>query len=700
MYLTSRERKIIEFLAQEQGVVSVKEIATVLDVSERTIHRDLKNIVEVLSDYQLEISKKSGAGIKLSGSIEAKHKLLKAIAGLPLIEFTPEERRAIILSTLLEAKEPIKLFTLANELFVTIATISHDLDQIELELKEYNLELIRKRGYGVEIIGEEIKKRAVLSQIITKYVEPFTIVSLGNKTEASNRNTPSEYISARLLESIDMKNILVIQSVVEKAIKKLPHELADNSYIGLVVHLALAIERLQKGEQITFGSDYLQQIVQTKEYAIAKRIIQDLKLTLSMNIPEDEIGYITMHLMGAKLQLNQDFFIEDSSMDIAIKAAELIQYIEVQLELSLSENTSLLKDLVAHLKPAIYRLKQGMPIKNPLLDVIKRDYQELFWLIEQGVKDTFSELVFPKAEIGYLVLHFAAALLDKSDTPIRSLVICSSGIGTAKMLATKLLQKVPEIKQVDHKSLFDIDELNLEEYDLIISTIPLMDIGRDYIVASPMLTEREIQQIQKTIRTRKIQSSKPKDYPLTKTSNRAGQYNFIHQLKATQIYSNMIIALLEDFQVQRIEENLHMEGVLLNICKQLEGLHIVQHASSVHRQLLKREEIGGLGIPGTTLALYHARSKEVLRPCFHVYPLKQSKRIKGMDGEQVVVNTVLLMLAPENTSNEVLEILSFISNLIIQRDENSRLFESGNEEKIREFLIEQFQKFFKEKNLL
>jgi mannitol operon transcriptional antiterminator len=699
LYLTSRERKIIELLVHEDGVVSIKGIANDLDVSERTVHRDLKNVADVFSDHNLEITRQSGVGIKLTGSTGAKHKLLKAIASLPSIEFTPEERRAIILSTLLEAKEPTKLFTLAKELFVTNATITHDLDQIELEIKEYSLELIRKRGYGVEVIGEEIKKRAVLSQIITKYVEPFTIVSLGNQPDVSNRNMLSEFISARLLESIDMKKILVIQTIVEKAIKELPHELADNSYIGLVVHLALAVERLQKGEQITFESDYLQQIIHSKEYEIAKRIIQDLQLALSIEIPVDEIGYITMHLMGAKLQLKHDFFIEDSSMDIALKAAELIQFVEVQLAVSLSENTSLLKDLVAHLKPAIYRLKQGMPIKNPLLDVIKRDYQDLFWLLEKGVQATFPELPFPKAEIGYLVLHFAAALLARSDSQIRSLVICSSGIGTAKMLATKLLKKVPEIKHVDHKSLFDISELNLDEYDLIISTIPLMDIGRDYIIASPMLTDKETNQIQKTIRTRKIQSNRPIASPSIKLSAESEQSNFIQQLKAAQGYSNMMIGILEDFEVKRLED-VKMEAILQTICMDLEGIAIIRNTESVLNQLQKREEIGGLGIPGTVMALYHTRSDEVLKPSFRIYPITQAQRIKGMDGEEMIVNTVLMMLAPTDTSNEVLEILSFISNLLIQREENSRLFESEDEEKIREFLMEQFQKFFKEKNLL
>ncbi|WP_412977228.1 BglG family transcription antiterminator [Ornithinibacillus sp. 179-J 7C1 HS] len=697
MYISSRERKIIEILFQSEEDVTVKVIAEMLDVSERTIHRDLKNITGILSDYDLELVKRSGIGLRIIGTNQNKQEFLKALNNQTFSEFTSEERRAIILSSLLEAKEPTKLFTLANELNVTIATISHDLDQLEGELESFNLQLIRKRGYGVEINGEEIKKRAALSQIITTYIEPFKIVSL-NQDISSKWESPSEVISSRLLGSVDPKKLFIIQNVVEKVRRELPHELADNSYIGLVVHLALAMERLQKGEHITFDTEYMDQIKETIEYSIARKIIQDLGKALSLDIPTDEIGYITMHLMGAKLQLSKNYFIEDSTMDIAVKANELIQFVSSNLSVDLTDNISLLNDLVAHLKPTVYRIKQGMPIKNPMLKVIKEDYLELFDLIRQGVSEIFNEMKIPDAEIGYLVLHFAATLLNKNDIRIHALVICSSGIGTAKILASKLLQKIPEIEQVENKSIFDLDELNLDDYEVIISTIPLSGIDREYIVTSPMLTDVEVQRIQKMIRKRKLQS-KPKLYetPFTSGGNELRQ-DFIYNLKATQQYSEIILSLLEVFQVNAILEPTSME-VLNTICTELEALEIIRNKRVIHDKLIKREQISGLGIPNTSMSLYHARSDEVVKPCFRVYTLPNPILVRGMDEADMEINTILLMLAPENTSKEVLEILSYISNLLIQREENIRLFELGDEIKIKEFLTKQFQRFLKEKNL-
>ncbi|WP_047982692.1 BglG family transcription antiterminator [Ornithinibacillus contaminans] len=699
MYISSRERKIIELLVQVDGDIPVRDIAKTLDVSERTIHRDMKNVAEIVSNFDLSLSKQSGVGHRLIGTNQAKHDLKTAISTLSSSEFTSEERQAIILSTLLEAKEPTKLFTLANELDVSLATISNDLDQLETDMEAFNLQLIRKRGYGVEINGEEIKKRAALSQLITKYVEPFKFVALRNKENRSTLDSPSEMISRRLLESVDMKKLFVIQNVVEKARRELPHELADNSYIGLVVHLALAMERLQKGETISFDPDYLNQLSGTKEYEIASRIIHDLHLALMLDIPEDEIGYITMHLMGAKLQLSEHFFIEDSSMDMAVKATELIQFVSSHLEVDLTHQGSLLNDLVAHLRPTVYRLKQGMPIKNPMLDVIKDDYQELFDLIGQGVHTIFTDLKFPDAEIGYLVLHFAAALLNKKDIWINALVICSSGIGTAKMLASKLLQKFPEIKQVENKSMFDVPELDLNNYDMIVSTIPLSGMDGEYILTSPMLSDADIHRIKKMIRKRKLQT-RAKALQTQSAGNVALEQNdFIHNLKATQAYAKIILELLELFAVYELPEKKSMEVLLHETCEKLEKTHVIQDKEQVIEKLVKREQQSGLGIPSTSIVFYHTRSAAVLKPVIQVYTLKTPLVITGMDQKDMVASTILLMLAPDNTSNEVLEILSFISNLFIQREESARVFETGNEGRIREFLTEQFQQFMKGKNL-
>src|SRR5699024_7669624 len=136
---------------------------------------------------------------------------------------------------------------------------------------------------------------------------------------------------------------------------------------------------------------------------------QDLEKVLDMDIPDDETGYITMHLLGAKSQKNQDNFPMESDMDAAYLATALIQYVTDHTHQDLTQNHTLFNDLVVHLRPSLYRLDQGLMIHNPLLAEIKDDYGDLFHLLEDAVEHVYPGCTFPDDEIGFLVLHFAAA---------------------------------------------------------------------------------------------------------------------------------------------------------------------------------------------------------------------------------------------------------------------------------------------------
>ncbi|WP_231889840.1 BglG family transcription antiterminator [Oceanobacillus sp. Castelsardo] len=670
--------------------VKVKDLAEILEVSERTIHRDLKKIEHTLADYHLKLEKKMGLGLRIEGKSKDKEQLHSLIIGEAATDFTPEERKAIILTMLLEKKEPIKLFTLAHELGVTSATISSDLNQLEDEVESFDLSIVRQKGLGIRIEGNEAKKRSALSHLISQNIHP---IGLANqlKKQIQQNSKRRNHITNRLMDYVNPKDLEIIEKRVEQACKNLPYELAESGYVGLVVHLTLAIQRLQNGDVIHFDEDYLQKIEGTEEYKTAKKIIQELEFDLSLNIPVDEIGYITMHLLGAKLRTDRNNLMEDNSLDIALKANELIRNVSKLLKKDLADNNKLLNDLTIHLKPAVFRLKQGMTIKNPMLKEIKRDYFDFFQIVQKGVVETFPDINFPEDEIGYLVLHFAATLLQvEGKSNLKALVICSSGIGTSKILATKLMQKIPEIREVENKSLFDLEDDVMREYDLIVSTIPLEKVEGNYILTSPMLTEAEIHRIKKEIRKKSL-------IPKRKRSKEEKNYQSLNKLETIENYSRAIMSLLRHFSVQSIPENQSVETILKSICMELEECKIINNKESVLLKLLSREKLGGLGIPNTYLSLYHTRSVNVMIPSFSIYSLRNPLIVRGMDGEEMEIHRVLLMLAPDVTSNEVLEIFSYLSSLIIQEQETVRLFTNENEQQLKQFLANKLYDFIKEK---
>jgi len=648
----------------------------------------------------LKLNRKIGKGIDILGQQTDKQNMQFILNNVKYTDFTPEERRAIILLTLLETNKPIKLFRLANDLKVTEATISNDLDHVESMLKKFHLSLERRQGYGVKIEGSEVDKRSAISYLFSKYVDEFSFISLLKENIQQQAQQHIQSISNRMLGLVHPDKLQIIKREVEKIRGELPYDLADNAYIGLVVHLALAIERLAQGEYIQFAPENLRQIQQSDEYKIAASLMQRLEKALNITMPDHEIGYITMHLLGAKLRIDHDYIIEDSNLDVAYQARKLIDYVSSRVHKNLTSNTHLLKDLVAHLQPAIYRLKQQMSIKNPMVDQIKRDYPDLFALIKSGVQETFPDIDFPDEEIGYLVLHFGSALLQKEAAiSLNALIVCSSGIGTAKLLAAKLQKQIPEIKHVENKSLFVLSKINLADYDLIISTIPLKDIDRDYILVSPMLKQADIHKIKKAVRRKKINHSvfQKKRHPLEKKPYKAEKT--LEKLRAIQYYATAIVQLLDNFSVTKIDAKQSKEEILQKACQTLQYKQVLENDALVLGDLLTREQQGGLGIPDTALVFYHARSEAVKRLSLTMIVLSHSIEVLSMDGKQMQANRILLMLAPKQASKQVLEILSFLSGLMVQDEGILKAFQSADEATIRYLLTEQLYRYMEHKLL-
>ena len=156
--------------------------------------------------------------------------------------------------------------------------------------------------------------------------------------------------------------------------------------------------------------------------------------------------------------------------------------------------------LLAHMEPALFRLKQKMGLFNPLKEEIKQKYPILFMAVQSSVEKEFEEIeYFPDDEIAFIVLHFGSALvMREEEISIKALIVCPTGIGTSKMLASRIKKEISEIDSVEINSIKDLQKHgNLKSFDVIISTVRLPFIDIDYILVSPLLTEENILTIQK-----------------------------------------------------------------------------------------------------------------------------------------------------------------------------------------------------------
>ncbi|WP_251028953.1 PTS sugar transporter subunit IIA [Bacillus sp. ISL-18] len=280
----------------------------------------------------------------------------------------------------------------------------------------------------------------------------------------------------------------------------------------------------------------------------------------------------------------------------------------------------------------------------------------------------------------------------------KTLVVCSSGIGTSKMLATRLQKEFPELRFIQNVSVMEFQKMDKTDYQLVISTIPIPDYNGDYIVVNPFLNKDEIEKIRSFINEYKFVNSSETQLPVTFHPNKSQKSTskLIEEMKTIKEYTGTIATILEGFDLTELG-NETVKELLTVTCQKEFQLQRIIDVEKVVDAILEREGLGGNGIPETAMALFHARSPYVIQPIFTITTLNKPIRVFGMDGVEMNMECLILLLSPANASEQMLEVLSFLSSLLIESEENSNVFQSIIKEKIAGLLTDRLGQFFNHK---
>ncbi|AQT86504.1 hypothetical protein B1222_22285 [Paenibacillus larvae subsp. pulvifaciens] len=270
-------------------------------------------------------------------------------------------------------------------------------------MEQRKLQMKKSRG-ELSILGNELDKR-------TAYLE------LARKDLSEER-----MLQFLLLEpsgrSIDMKgwnqwfpneDIYFVIDVVRCLETNLHIEFSGGSHSALILHILMAMERLKRQFAIQMDRDSLLELRKTKEYNIAKTVaIPRLNTYFHIQVPEEETGYITRHILGAQREHESD---EENTNWLRL-SKELIYRVEKELGHPLQLTEQVMHGLAVHLKPAMYRAKFNIQTDNPLLHQLEEEYGDLFELVAGVVERMMKPkgVSFSREEVGYIVLHICAGL--------------------------------------------------------------------------------------------------------------------------------------------------------------------------------------------------------------------------------------------------------------------------------------------------
>ena len=684
MIITSREKSIIDLIIRTSGKHTVSTLADYLNVSGRTIQRNLKSVEKILEEYQLKLKRTTNEGLFIDGRNDQIYKLIQKLTDAVPTDETPEERKLSLLVTLLHEGPYFKKQVLANHLGISPATLTVYLDELTDWLSKFSVLLTRKRGVGVEVSADEASKRHALANFFLVYFYEEIIESLYLLQKGTHLNEP-------VLGYLSPENMLAVDQTVNRIFHQEQTKLTDSDYIGLVVYICLSIQRtgsnLLLEEPAVSPSDY------SAEYRLMERIGTELNHRISTSLIKSDIHYLSVILKGSKVQAADSIDYDSILLGQLIK--RVIEDVSTKLHVDLSDDFSLYQGLLAHMEPSIFRLKQKMELFNPLTEEIKKKYPVLFMAVRDSLENEFKDIHFPEDEVAFVVLHFGSALLmHEEKVKINAVVVCPTGIGTSKMLASRIQKEITEINSVEILSLKDFQSASLKDYDIVISTVRLPFTDIDYTLVSPLLSDKDIGSIRNYLQNNLEKLTRDERY--LRTAVKASESGKEKRPKVRDLLQEMkdvhtsIESILDNFRVYRNQHAGSHFTVLNEMVEQAEKDGLLTDSKDVLHELGEREKKGGLGIPNTNMGLYHCRSESIGELIFQVSHLSQPLVIKGMDGREMPMKSLLLMLAPTNMSKREQEILSIISTSLIEDNISMMIFSSSNELMIRKKLEDLF----------
>ncbi|AGB19337.1 BglG family transcription antiterminator [Thermoanaerobacterium thermosaccharolyticum] len=492
--MNARKRKILKKLLENKKPITSEYLSRLLGVSSRTVRNDIKELNEEIKDKAIKIITLPGVGyfIKFTGGDIGKDVIEEVLDDdNNAVPSMPDERVRYIIKRLLTADCFITLEELATELFVSKSTIVNDVNTVEKWLSKHNLRLFRKPNYGIKVKGNEMNLRFAISDFINEQNNNLTLFDVSSYEE--------------MFKDISLEKI---KNIISEAQKDMDYKLSSISFSNLLIHIAIAIKRIRQNKSIDIPDDAIKNMKNKREYMVAQNIVKSIEKNFNVNMPEGEAIYITMHLLGAKPFEDNNLDLNDIRKIVGDKLINVVKKMiyEVGLfyNIDFSRDKELIIGLALHLKPTLNRLKYNMNLRNPILNEIKDEYPDAFEMsitASRILKREYS-ISIDENEMGYIAMYFGAAierLKIKTKKINNVVIICASGMGTAQLIATKVMRTFPWLNIIGKYPSYKLEEVTKANPDLILTTVPINIVDIPVIQISSILSKDDIERIGKII---------------------------------------------------------------------------------------------------------------------------------------------------------------------------------------------------------
>ena len=475
--MNARQIFLLEFLLKQHEYLSANQLAEKYGVSTKTVYQDIDKLNDFFDEGELKsrIVKVPRKGIKLSADEERKriHSLLlvnKHESGVQ--DFSPEYRESELIKRLFINQEDLDIYDFAEEMYVTESTVHRDIDKLEKNLGQFNLK-IRIKHDQLFVDGDELNIRKALQSYVIQ------AQSLGREE--------------KIERFFSEKDIEICNEAISRLSQKYHHQFSEEYSCLLLVECLVFKKRTEHNNCLTERtSNLINDLNHLEVYFFSGELLESIINKSFSEISPYEIEAMAYSLLAYGFSIQSVDYIQN----IDHQVNELIQKVSNLLSLDLSKDNHLKLMLSNHISKMIFRLRNQIYITNPALEEIKKQYSSLFnviWIAIRGLSKYY-EINISNEELAFIVIHFQLAI-EKIVKPLNIVVICQNGIATSELIMSKLHKIFDSDAKITNINARELDFYDLNNIDLIISTIALPEVTAPVIEVSPILTKDEIESI-------------------------------------------------------------------------------------------------------------------------------------------------------------------------------------------------------------
>ncbi|MDO4617316.1 MAG: HTH domain-containing protein [Lachnospiraceae bacterium] len=432
-------------ILRKNRTVTVTELAEQLEVSDRTIRNDMKQLNQELKNCGVIEGKLGKYSLKVFDE-NLFRQMVSSFDNEDRLLSSPRGRMDYVFGKLIRAEEPVLTDELAYEMNVSRTTLIGDLKKLRSELALYQIELIGKTSKGMVIEGNE--------EDIRRYI-----------LDVNNSQLYSDY-------PLDSE----IRKIVDAFYKEMNWE--HNLIRSYEKYLILMLDRFLNGHEIKALPHSFYNLTATKTFPAVNRLIDQIGKFLFMDFPVEEKLFTMIPIAGMRTPTDLAHLERiqlDPAMDTLLE--RILEQIQRELQISI-DGGDYARDFKYHLMFMINRLRFQIKLDNPVSEDVIGKYPLAFRMAKIAFRMICQEYEVSEndAELGYLTAYFAVFLEKNNllqEEPLRIAVICGTGRVTSHLISMQLRKELDSSAQIDIFPLEAVSAELLASYHAVLTTVDL-----------------------------------------------------------------------------------------------------------------------------------------------------------------------------------------------------------------------------------